>query len=115
MQFISKARYVRFSPYKLRLYVDVIRGKNVEHALNWLATCPIKRVVPITKMLQSAAANAKHEQGLQPVNLVIKDIRVDEGPMYKYFRPGAMGRANIYRRRFSHMRVTVEHLVPKKD
>lgn len=115
MQFVSKARYVRFSPYKLRLYADVIRGKNVAYALNWLTTCQINRVMPIKKMLQSAAANAKHLKGLQATDLVIKDIRVDQGPMYKYYRPGAMGRANIYRRRFSHMRVTVENLEHKKD
>lgn len=114
MQFVSKSRYVRFSPYKLRLYADVIRGKNVEYALNWLMTCPVQRIIPIKKMLQSAAANAKHLKGLEASNLVIKDIRVDEGPMYRYYRPGAMGRANIYRRRFSHMRVTVENLQDKK-
>ncbi len=115
MQFVSKARYVRFSPYKLRPYVDVIRGKNVEYALNWLATCPIKRVVPIKKMLQSASANAKQLKGLDAQKLVIKDIRVDEGPTYRYYRPGAMGRASMQRRRFSHMRVTVENIEKSKD
>ncbi len=115
MQFVSKARYVRFSPYKLRPYVDVIRGKNVEYALNWLETCPIKRVVPIKKMLQSASANAKQLKGLEAETLVIKDIRVDEGPTYRYYRPGAMGRASMYRRRFCHMRVTVENIEKSKD
>lgn len=114
MQFVSKARYIRFSPYKLRPYVDVIRGKNVGHALNWLETCAVQRIVPIKKMLKSAAANAKQLKGLEAQNLVIKDIRVDEGPVYKYFRPGAMGRANMQRRRFSHMRVIIENL-DKKD
>lgn len=115
MQFVSKARYIRFSPYKLRPYVDVIRGKNVEYALNWLQTCPVKRIVPIKKIIESASASAKQLKGLSVGNLVIKDIRVDEGPMYKYFRPGAMGRANIQRRRFSHMRVTVENIEKSKD
>lgn len=115
MQFVSKARYVRFSPYKLRPYVDVIRGKNVQYALDWLATCPIKRVVPISKMLKSAAANAKQHEGLEARDMIIKDIRVDEGPRYRYFKPGAMGRAKIYRRRTCHMSVAIENLKAKKD
>ena len=114
MQFESKARFIRISPYKLRPYVDVIRGQNVENALNWLATCPIKRIVPIKKMLQSAAANAKQLEGLEPDNLVIKDIRVDEGPMFRYYKPGAMGRPNTYRRRLSHMCVVVENIDQKE-
>ena len=45
MQFIAKARYIRISPYKLRPYVDVIRGKNVKYALDWLASVPVQRSV----------------------------------------------------------------------
>jgi len=115
MQFVSKARYVQFSPYKLRLYVDAIRGKNVQYALDWLATCPIRRAVPIRKLLKAAAANAKQLQGHEAKDLVFKDIRIDEGPQVKYFRPGTMGRANIYRRKSAHMSVAVQHLNGKKD
>ena len=115
MQFVSKARYVPLNPYKLRLYVDAIRGKNVQYALDWLATCPIKRAVPISKLLKSAAANAKQLKGLEARELVIKDIRVDEGPQTRYFRPGTMGRANIYRRKSAHMSVAIENLNLKKD
>jgi len=110
MQFVSKAKYVRFSPYKLRPYVDVIRGKNVQDALSWLITCPIKRVVPIRKLLQSAAANAKHNKGIEAKDLIIKDIRVDEGPRFRYFRPGSMGRSSIFCRRTSHLNVVVKTL-----
>jgi len=112
MQFVAKARYIRFSPFKLRPLVDVIRGKDVKYALNWLATYPVKRVLPIKKVLESAVANAKNAQNIEAAALFIKDIRVDQGPMFRYFKPGAMGRSNPYRRRLSHMSVILEPLEP---
>jgi large subunit ribosomal protein L22 len=109
MQFTAKARYIHFSPYKLRPIVDVVRGKDAQYALHWLATCAVRRVEPITKMIESAVANAKHSSAaLDANNLTIKDIRVDQGPILRYFKPGAMGRANIQRKRFSHMSVILE-------
>lgn len=108
--FVATARYLRYSPYKLRVLVDVIRGKNVQYALNWLATCSLKRALPIKKVLASAVANAKNLENVSPVDLVIKDIRVDQGPMYRYFKAGAMGRANINKKRLSHMSVVLESI-----
>ncbi len=109
MQFTAKARYINFSPYKLRPLVDVVRGKDAQYALNWLSTVSVKRIEPIKKMLESAVANAKHAStDLGASDLTIKDIRVDQGPILKYFKPGAMGRANIQRRRFSHLSVILE-------
>lgn len=108
MQVSAKARYIRYSPYKLRPLADVVRGKNVEYALQWLETSGLKRSVPVTKIIESAAANAKQLHSIDKEQLIVKEIRVDQGPMYRYFKPGAMGRANIYRRRFSHMIVIVE-------
>ena len=55
-----------------------------------------------------------HCKILIPRDLVIKDIRVDQGPMFRYFKPGAMGRANIYRKRLSHMSVIVEQVTDKE-
>lgn len=108
MQFNARALNIRFSPFKLRPLVDVIRGKDVRYALSWLATSPLKRAVPLAKVVASAAANAKNRQNIEVDNLKIKEIRVDHGPAYRYFKPGAMGRANMYKRRFSHISVTVE-------
>ncbi len=109
MQVSATSKYVRISPYKLRPFVDVVRGDNVEHALSWLKTCAVRRVCPIAKVILSAFANAKHaEQQVAMNDLIIKDIRVDEGPIYKYFRPGAMGRASMQRRRLSHIKVILE-------
>jgi large subunit ribosomal protein L22 len=112
--FVAKARYVRTSHYKMRPLVDVVRGKNVAYALNWLSSCALKKAEPIKKLIESAAANAKSLQNLDLHDLVIADIRVDQGPMFRYFKPGAMGRANIYRKRLSHMSVIVEPVTSKE-
>jgi large subunit ribosomal protein L22 len=114
MRFNAKARNIRFSPYKLRPFVDVIRGKNVLYALNWLSTQPIKRVTPIKKIVASAAANAKYLKDIDASKLLIKKIEVDQGPMFRYFKPGAMGRANVQRRRFSHLNVVLESIDNKE-
>jgi large subunit ribosomal protein L22 len=115
MQFTAKTRYTSYSPYKLRPLVDVVRGKPVDYALHWLATAALKRAVPIKKMIESAAANAKQLQNLEKANLVIKEIRVDNGPSIRYFKPGAMGRANVQKRRFSHLSVILEPKGKKKE
>ena len=107
-EFSAKAKFIRISPYKLRPVVDVIRGKNVQFALQWLATYSVKKAEPIKKALASAAANAAHLKNVKTVDLAIKDIRVDQGPIYRYFKPGAMGRANPQRKRFSHISIVLE-------
>jgi len=110
MNFFAKALYIRYSPFKLRPIVDVIRGKNVQVVLNLLTTCNLQRAVPIRKMVESAVANAKNLQQMQAADLVIKDIRVDHGPTYKYFKPGAMGRANLQKKRSSHMSIELQSI-----
>lgn len=107
MQFSAKLRYVRFSPYKLRPLADIVRGKDVQFAINWLSTYAVKRARPLKKMIQSAVANAHNLQNMQAEDLVIADLRVDEGPMYRYYKPGAMGRATVLRKRFSHVSVVL--------
>lgn len=114
MQFNAKARYIRFSPYKLRPMADVVRGKNVQFALNWLETAALKKADPLKKLIASAAANAKQLQDVDSKQLQIKEIRVDQGPAYKYFKPGAMGRANVYKRRFCHISVVLEPVETKE-
>ncbi len=114
MQFNAIARNVRLSPFKLRPMADVIRGKNVNFALNWLDTAALKKAVPLKKLVASAAANAKHLQNFDAQKLIIKEVRIDQGPTYKYFRPGAMGRANVYKKRFSHISVVLEPVETKE-
>lgn len=108
MQFVAKVKSIPFSPYKLRPLVDVVRGKNTKDAIAWLSTYAVKRAIPIRKMIESAAANAKNREGLEISDLWVKEIKVDEGRTVKYFKPGGMGRAAIQRRRFSHMSVILE-------
>lgn len=115
MQFSAKNRFLNVSPYKLRPFADVVRGKNVEQAVRWLSTMAVKRSVPIKKMIESAAANAKDLHNIGMSDLIIVDIRIDQGPMYKYYKPGAMGRSNPYRKRFSHASVILEPCTKKKD
>ncbi len=108
MQFNAKAQYLRYSPFKLRPLVDMIRGKNVQYAVRWLETSQLKRAMPIQKLIESAAANAKQLKDMQMDQLRIKEIFVNHGPSYRYFKPGAMGRANVQKKRFSHMKVVLE-------
>lgn len=108
MKFVAKAKFIHYSPYKLRLLADVIRGKNALYAVNWLSIYKVKRTIPIKKTLESAIANAKNLKNIDVKDLFVKEIRVDQGPMFKYFKPGAMGRANPQTKRLSHISIIVE-------
>jgi large subunit ribosomal protein L22 len=109
MHFSAKALYIPISPYKLRPLADVVRGKGVEQALSWLRTCALKKAVPVRKVIESAVANAQ-QKGVEPSMLVIHKLYIDQGPIRKYFKPGAMGRANIQRSRKSHINVELATL-----
>lgn len=108
MEFVAKAKGIPFSPYKLRPIADVVRGKDLAYALGWLTTHRTNRVVPLKKVIESAAANAKSTQGVEIAELCVKEIRVDEGRIFRYFKPGAMGRASMQRKRFCHISVILE-------
>lgn len=108
MEFVAKSKYVSYSPYKLRPIADVIRGKSAAYAAGWLSTYRTQRSEPLIKVLQSAIANAKHLGNIDAQDLSVKEIRVDQGPIHKYFKPGAMGRAMVQRRRSCHISVILE-------
>lgn len=109
MLFTAKARFLKFSPFKLRPLVDVVRGRNVKQALHWLSVCELKRAVPIKKLIASAVANAQFaESNIDLSRLFIDDIRVDHGPAQRYYKPGPMGRANMQKRRSSHASVVLK-------
>ncbi len=109
---LSKAvsKFIRVSPYKLRPFADVIRGNTVERAYAWLKTCSVKRVDPLVKTLYSAYSNARnlHPEIDSMEKLFIKEIKIDQGPIIKYFKPGAMGRANVQRKRLSHIEIVLD-------
>lgn len=108
MQFVAKAKYVLYSPYKLRPLADVIRGKDVVYALGWLATYGTRRSIPVKKIIESAAANAHNLKNVEMSDLAIKEMRVDQGPIQRYFKPGAQGRAMPQRRRLCHISIVLE-------
>jgi large subunit ribosomal protein L22 len=108
MQFVAKTKFVRYSPYKLRPLADFVRGKGAVTALDWLRAHENQRVRPIRKMIESAVANAKNLKNSKAEDLIIKEIRIDQGPIFRYYKAGAMGRATIQRKRFSHLSVILE-------
>ena len=106
----AKSKYIRVSPFKLRPIADVIRGLSVEKALSWLKTHAMKKTRPITKTLLSAVANignAETVDNVSPESLIIKEIRIDQGPTISYFKPGSMGRAKPQQKRMSHIEITL--------
>lgn len=101
------AKYIRIAPRKVRQVVDLIRGKQIDEALNVLRFCPKAAAEKVTKVLNSAKANAEMNAGLTGI-LYISDVHVDEGPTLKRFRPRAMGRASRINKRTSHITVIVK-------
>ena len=107
----AKSKYIRISPYKLRLFSSLVCGNTVEKALILLKTCSMKRVVPVIKTIFSAYSNARNmneKENFSVSDFVVKEFRVDQGPTIKYHKPGAMGRSCVQRRRSSHLCVIVE-------
>ena len=110
MEAIAIAKYQRISPHKLRRYVGLIRGKDVDTALRILQFAPRRPSRFLEKVIKSAVANALNIEGSSKLNvegLFIKRAVVDEGPTMKRFRPQTMGRVVRIRRRTSHITVVV--------
>ncbi len=111
MEAVSKSKYVRISPFKVRRVVGLIKDKNVEDALNILHFSPKRAAKVLEKTLRSAVANFFFDEEaakLSPHDIYIKQVLVDEGPMLRRFRPMSMGRAGRIRRRTSHITIVVE-------
>ena len=107
----AQAKYVRCAPRKARLVVDHIRGKSVGDARAILTHTPRAAARDVLKLLESAVANAENNHELDPDDLVIRKVYVDEGPTLKRYRPRALGRATRIRKRTSHMTI---QLSPKE-
>ena len=107
MQAKAVARTVRIAPRKVRLVVDLIRGKQIGEAVAILNHTPKAASIVVEKLLKSAAANAEHNYEMNIENLVISEVFVDEGPTLKRFRPRAMGRASAINKRTSHIPLVV--------
>jgi len=108
MEARAKLRYVRLSPQKTRLVVDMVRGKRIQEALNILKFSPQKAAAVVSKLVSSAVANAE-QHGVSDVDrLVVKAITVDQGPVLKRFIPRAQGRATKIRKPTSHITVVLD-------
>ncbi|NPV26997.1 MAG: 50S ribosomal protein L22 [Firmicutes bacterium] len=107
MEAKAVAKYIRISPRKARLVVDLIRGKALNEALAILKFIPQMAAKSIEKVVKSAAANAEHNYDMNKDDLYIAAIYVDQGPTLKRYKPRAQGRADLMRRRTSHITVVV--------
>ncbi len=108
MEVKASTRHVRISPRKVRIVIDLVRGKSVSEALTLLKFIPKRASEPIAKVIKSAAANAEHNFNLNKDNLVIAQAFVDQGPTMKRFHPRQRGQAFPILKRTSHITVTVK-------
>lgn len=107
MEVAAKHRFARISPQKCRLVADQIRGLPVGSALDKLTFGTTKSSDMMKKILESAIANAEHNEGADIDELKVSCVMVDEGPIMKRIRPRAKGRANRILKRTSHITVCV--------
>jgi large subunit ribosomal protein L22 len=110
MEAVATLRYGRMAPRKIRLVVDLVRGKRVEEAMSILSFTPKVAARVVKKLIKSAMANAENKGDIDVDTLYIKRIFVDEGPTLKRFTPRAMGRATSIRKRTSHITVVLDEL-----
>lgn len=101
-------RYLRMSPRKVRLLIDLVRGMNVRDARAQLLFSKKAAARPMVKLLESAIANAKHNHDAKEETLVVKEAFVDGGPIMYRWMPRAMGRATPLRKRTSHVTLVLE-------
>lgn len=107
MEISAKLRYLRMSPRKTRLVVDLIRGNDIDRAKRKLQFSDKKASGHILKLLNSAIANAKSNFSTTS-GLYIKKIFVDQGPTYKRFRPRAKGMTSPINKRTSHITIILD-------
>jgi large subunit ribosomal protein L22 len=107
MQATAKLSHARISAQKCRLVADQIRGLPVERALQLLTFSHKKAAHTVRKLLESAIANAEHNEGADVDELKVSAVCVDEGPTMKRWRARAKGRANHIFKRTSHITITV--------
>jgi large subunit ribosomal protein L22 len=107
METNASLRGVRLSAQKGRLVADLVRGKPVDQALNILTFCPKKGATIIKKVLESAIANAEHNDGADIDSLKVKTIHVEKGMSLKRFTARAKGRGNRIEKQTCHIYLSV--------
>jgi large subunit ribosomal protein L22 len=107
MEATAKLSFVRLSPQKARLVIDMVRGKRVQEALNILKFSPQRAAEIVAKLVSSAVANAE-QKGVGDVDrLFVKTIFVDQGPVLRRFMPKGRGSASRIRKPTSHITVVL--------
>ncbi|MEO0258392.1 MAG: 50S ribosomal protein L22 [candidate division WOR-3 bacterium] len=108
MEVRAKGKYLKISPKKAKLIADLIRGKNVNDAIEILKYTPKNGARLFLKVLKSAVANAEQKKIIDIDNLFVKQAVAEKSFMLKRVMPKAMGRADIYKRKYSHLTVVLE-------
>lgn len=106
----ATAKYVRISARKVKIVIDMIRGKGVGEALAILEYTPKSASEPVTKLLKSAIANAENNLEMDSSKLFVAEIFANQGPTLKRLRPRAQGRANRIRKRTSHIGIVLDEI-----
>ena len=107
MKVRAVAKDVGISPQKVRLVIDMVRGKKIDEALTVLKFLPTPTARAVAKVIKSAAANAENNFQMSPADLKIVDIFADQGHTLKRFRPQSRGRISPILKRSSHITVFV--------
>lgn len=108
MQVRAVSKYILGSPVKARRVVNSIRGMRAEEALEVLSLLSQRAAAPVYKTVKSALANAEENFALDPEDMVISEIKIDEGPRLRRARYGARGRFKPIKKRMSHITVVLE-------
>ena len=108
MEAKAHLKYARISPRKVKIVLDLIRGKDVAQAMAILKNTPKSASEYLTKLLRSAVANAENNFDMNPDDLYVAEVYAHQGPTMKRWRAGAQGRASIILKRMSHVGVTLK-------
>ena len=108
MEARAQASYVRISPRKVKIVLDLIRNQPVDVAMAILKNTPKAACEPLEKLLKSATANAENNHNMDPKNLYVAECMVGPGPILKRIRPRAQGRAFRINKRTSHITLVLK-------
>ena len=114
MKVVAKLRYLRIAPRKVRLVTKLIRKKKAEEAKTVLNFTNKKGAKPLLKLLETAMADARNNFQLDPTNLYISKITVDQGPTHKRWRPRSRGMAHPIQKKTSHISLVLDEITPGK-
>ena len=110
MEATAKVTYVRISPRKVQIVLDLIRNQPADKAMAILQYTPKAACEPVMKLLKSAMANAENNYDMDPSRLYVSKCQVGPGPILKRIRPRAQGRAYRINKRTSHITLTLAEI-----